>query len=132
MGETLDQRLESSQARRARADWQLSQDQHAAAYARAGLPAWAAACRPQSSDHQADLPSVQATAAAEPAAVAEVAVSDVRLNLPHDQDFGRAERFVELWGKAFEKVRLVMSGVGCRRVMLSYQGAKQFSWVNRQ
>lgn len=26
------------------------------------------------------------------------------MNLPHDQDFGRAERFVELWAKAFEKV----------------------------
>ena len=108
MGETLDKRLESSQASRARAEWQLSQDQHAAAYSRAGLPAWAAACRPISTGHQADGLSVQATAAAKPAAVAEVAVSDVRLNLPHDQDFGRAERFVELWAKAFEKVMITM------------------------
>lgn len=86
------------------ADWQLSQEQHAAAYSRAGLHAWAAHNRslpnPASS---ANTPILQPAVA--PAAVAELAVSDVRVNLPHDQDFGRAERFVELWAKAFEKVQ---------------------------
>lgn len=87
------------------ADWHLSQDQHAAAYSRAGLPLWAAQCRSaQRQVPRGDSPPNPATAATQPAAVADLAVSDVRLNLPHDQDFGRAERFVELWAKAFEKV----------------------------
>lgn len=63
------------------------------------MPEWAAELR--SSALNGPTPDM---AASQPSAVAEVAVSDVKLNLPHDQDFGRAERFVELWAKAFEKV----------------------------
>lgn len=85
-----------------RADWQLTQEQHAAAYSRAGLHAWAAHSRSLPNSVPPDTPTLQPAVA--PAALAELAVSDVRLNLPHDQDFGRAERFVELWAKAFEKV----------------------------
>ena len=34
----------------------------------------------------------------------QATVCDVVLTLPYDQDFGRAERFCELWSKAFQQV----------------------------
>lgn len=44
------------------------------------------------------------TLAEQPSAIVQAAVCEVMLTLPHDQDFGRAERYVELWSKAFGQV----------------------------
>ena len=88
------------------ADWTRSNDEHAAAYSRAGLPQWAAECLSepgQPSDFASQAAPVPAMAP-RPAAVVQATVSDVMLTLPHDQDFGRAERFGELWSKAFGQV----------------------------
>ena len=87
-------------------DWTHSEDENAAAYARAGLPQWAESCLsdaglPTEPAHQGSL---QASVARQPASVVQATVSDVVLSLPHDQDFGRAERFCELWSKAFQQV----------------------------
>ena len=95
-------------------DWSHSADEHAAAYTRAGLPHWAAQCisetaSPTEAGGDLNLPASQNTAppasADQPSAVVQATVSDVMLTLPHDQDFGRAERFVELWAKAFGQVK---------------------------
>lgn len=88
------------------ADWTWSNDEHAAAYSRAGLPQWAAEClsepgQPSDFASQAAPPPAMAL---RPAAVVQATVSDVMLTLPYDQDFGRAERFGELWSKAFGQV----------------------------
>ena len=104
------------------ADWSHSGDEHAAAYTRAGLTHWATHClsEPGSPTETASQPSEPASQPAGPASQAAVApvladrpsavvqatVSDVLLTLPHDQDFGRAERFVELWSTAFGQVGL--------------------------
>lgn len=101
-------------------DWSHSGDEHAAAYTRAGLPHWAAQClsepgsptdaasQPIQSASQPAGPASQAAAAPvladRPSAVVQATICDVLLTLPHDQDFGRAERFVELWSKAFGQV----------------------------
>ena len=90
-------------------DWSHSGDEHAAAYTRAGLPHWAAQClsepsSPTGAASQPNEPAGPASQAAGPSAVVQATVSDVLLTLPHDQDFGRAERFVELWSKAFGQV----------------------------
>ena len=53
----------------------------------------------------------QPTLALRPAAVVQATVSDVMLTLPYDQDFGRAERFGELWSKAFGQVSLLPSAI---------------------
>ena len=95
------------------ADWTHSEDEHAAAYGRAGLTQWAENCLseaglPSEPAHQGSL---QASVALQPASVVQATVSDVVLSLPHDQDFGRAERFCELWSKAFGQV----SSSLCRR-----------------
>lgn len=102
------------------ADWSHSADEHAAAYTRAGLPHWAAQCLSEPASRTGavghlDLPASQETAppapADQPSAVVQATVSDVMLTLPHDQDFGRAERFVELWSKAFGQVRHFQSNL---------------------
>ena len=94
-------------------DWSHSGDEHAAAYTRAGLPHWAAQClsepgSPIEAASQSAGPASQAAPAPvladRPSAVVQATISDVLLTLPHDQDFGRAERFVELWSKAFGQV----------------------------
>lgn len=101
-------------------DWSHSGDEHAAAYTRAGLPHWAAQClsepgsptdaasQPTEPASQPAGPASQAAAAPvladRPSAVVQATICDVLLTLPHDQDFGRAERFVELWSKAFGQV----------------------------
>ena len=88
------------------ADWTRSNDEHAAAYSRAGLPQWAAECLSEPG-HPSDFASQAApppAMALRPAAVVQATVSDVMLTLPYDQDFGRAERFGELWSKAFGQV----------------------------
>lgn len=87
-------------------DWTHSDDEHAAAYSRAGLPQWAAACLSGSGlpTEPASQGAPEPTSAVGPSAVVQATVSDVMLTLPHDQDFGRAERFGELWSKAFGQV----------------------------
>ena len=101
-------------------DWSHSGDEQAAAYNRAGLPHWAAQCtsEPNSPTEAAGQPEEPASQLADhasqaalapvladqPSAVVQATISDVLLTLPHDQDFGRAERFVELWSKAFGQV----------------------------
>lgn len=101
-------------------DWSHSGDEHAAAYNRAGLPHWAAQClsepsspseaasRPIEPASQPAGPASQAALAPvladQPSAVVQATISDVLLTLPHDQDIGRAERYVELWSKAFGQV----------------------------
>ena len=102
------------------ADWSHSGDEHAAAYTRAGLPHWAAQflSEPGSPTDAASQPAEPASQPAgcasqaapapgpadRPSAVVQATIADVLLTLPHDQDFGRAERFVELWSKAFGQV----------------------------
>jgi len=88
------------------ADWTRSNDEHAAAYSRAGLPQWAAEClsEPGQPTDFASQAAAPPTMALRPAAVVQATVSDVMLTLPYDQDFGRAERFGELWSKAFGQV----------------------------
>jgi len=95
-----------SVAKCAIADWTRSNDEHAAAYSRAGLPQWAAEClsEPGQPSDFASQAAPSPTMALRPAAVVQATVSDVMLTLPHDQDFGRAERFGELWSKAFGQV----------------------------
>ncbi|KAL0030048.1 hypothetical protein WJX79_003167 [Trebouxia sp. C0005] len=98
--------LPGSPRRQASLDWTWSNDEHAAAYSRAGLPQWAAEClsepgQPSDFASQAAPPPAMAL---RPAAVVQATVSDVMLTLPYDQDFGRAERFGELWSKAFGQV----------------------------
>ena len=87
-------------------DWTHSDDEHAAAYSRAGLPQWAAARLSGSGlpTEPASQGAPEPTSAVGPSAVVQATVSDVMLTLPHDQDFGRAERFGELWSKAFGQV----------------------------
>ena len=88
-------------------DWTHSDDEHAAAYSRAGLPQWAAACLSGSGlpTEPASQGAPQPTSAVGPSAIVQATVSDVMLTLPHDQDFGSAERFGELWSKAFGQVQ---------------------------
>ena len=96
------------------ADWSQSGAEQAAAYTRAGLPQWAAQClsEPGSPTGPASRSPISAARqrpfqqdlADQPSAVVQATVSNVMLTLPHDQDFGRAERYVELWAKAFEQV----------------------------
>ncbi|KAL0047867.1 hypothetical protein WJX82_001975 [Trebouxia sp. C0006] len=98
--------LPGSPRRQASLDWTRSNDEHAAAYSRAGLPQWAAECLSEPG-HPSDFASQAApppAMALRPAAVVQATVSDVMLTLPYDQDFGRAERFGELWSKAFGQV----------------------------
>ncbi|KAL0027199.1 hypothetical protein WJX77_002651 [Trebouxia sp. C0004] len=98
--------LPGSPRRQASLDWTWSDDQHAAAYSRAGLPQWAAECLSEPGE-PSDFASQAAAPPAmplRPAAVVQATVSDVVLKLPYDQDFGRAERFGELWSKAFGQV----------------------------
>ena len=110
-------------------DWSHSCDEHAAAYTRAGLPHWAAQClsepsSPTGAASQTVEPASQVadpvnqTAASpvladRPSAIVQATISDVLLTLPHDQDFGRAERFVELWSKAFGQVELSQCCIAC-------------------
>ena len=87
----------------ATADWSFSDDEQAAAYHRAGLPHWAEECLSEAG-LPTEPPSHCPPLPLRPAAVAQATVSSVAMTLPYDQDFGRAERFVELWAKAFRQV----------------------------
>lgn len=71
------------------------------AYERAGLSSWVADSPPSSKDVKGDQPQ-------KPLASLECCVWDVQIILPFDQNPGTAQRYTELWAKAFQQVNLLL------------------------
>ena len=69
------------------------------AYERAGLSSWVNA----SSSKGSQPPSASAEPGM-PLATLECSIVSVSIALPHDRDVGTAQRYTELWAKAFQQV----------------------------
>lgn len=68
-----------------------------AAYSRAGLSSWAEAPVVAGGQHRWQPPKAHVTL--------ECCLSDVLVSLPYNKDPGTAQRFSELWAKAFQLAR---------------------------